>query len=227
MVIIDRRHQLAVLICLMSLSVVALDATAQSSDPEQANYGDTIEEHFDIASIRIGSRDADRSGTATYRAPTGFTILGHRLQRGGHHSGVAHVETTQPGRLAYESRAMVSLRDAMRRGFINGTLSVTDDESVSGSATDRYLNFLKRFEGEYHFVADTQGAITFSWFVDSKSFDHGALLEATAVVRLRKAATEADVERVAEVIRFAIESGERRGVFELIDNALGVPRPSN
>ena len=223
-------HRFAVVICSTILPVLVISAMPDSSAVAQPNYGDTIEEQFDIADVRIGSRDADRSGSAQYTAPSGFTILGHSIHRVGHHSGVSHVDTTQPGRLTYQSSAMASLRDVLRRGFLDGTLSMSDNESSSAtgaSGTAEYLKFLRNFEARYHFVADTHASITFSWFADSKSFDHGAHLVAHATIRLRKAATEADAERAAELIRFALDSNERAEVFELIDSALGVSRPSN
>ena len=203
-------------------------AAEKVADPSLASYGETIEQRLDIADIRIGSRDADRSDSATYTAPTGFVILGHTIHRTGHHSGVSHVETKQPGRLTYENSAMASLRDVLRQGFINGTLSTAtgeDKSDSSGSAILEYIGFLKTFEARYRFVADTHASISFSWFVDSKSFDHGAELKAHATIKLQRAATEADAARSAELIRFAIQSGESAQVFDLIDMALGVASP--
>lgn len=227
---IFRYYRLLIPICSILLSAFAVNAMAQSSDLEQAHHGDAVEVHFDIANVRIGSRDADRSGSTTYTAPTGFTILGHEIHRQGFHSGVSHVETTQPGHLTYENRAVVSLTDAIRRGFVDGSLSLTDDESssaVGDDATGQYLDFLRRFEADYRFVANTNATVTFSWFVDSKSFVHGAALQATAVIRLQRAATESDADRATELIRFALESDEKAAVFELMDRALGLTRPLN
>ena len=204
-------------------------AEDDSVDSPQVNYGDTTEERLHIADIRIGSRDADRRGVATYTAPSGFTILGHSIQRSGHHSGVSHRETTQPGRLTYENTAMASLRDVLREGFVKGALTTNTDQGASkseGSAISEYVDFLRSFDGKYRFVADTHGSISFDWFVDSKSFDHGARLEAHATIKLQKAATAADAERATDIIRFAIQSGESAQAFELMDKALGVPRPS-
>ena len=220
----------AVLICSMCLSALAFAQTVDSPDPSQVNYRIRIEERFDIANIRIDSQDADRSGSTTYTAPMGFTILGHSIVRRRHHSGVSHVGTEKPGRLIYGSSAMVSLREVLRRGFLVGTLSSTDEEISSGDvgrATASYLDFLTSFEARYHFVADTHASITFAWFADFKSFDHGAHLIAHAQITLQKSATEADAERATEIIRFALESVERTEVFELMDSALGLSRPSN
>ena len=66
------------------------------SDLDKTPYGDTVEFTFDIVDIRIGSRDADRGGTATYTSPVGFSILGHDIVRQGNHSGVSLKETVQP-----------------------------------------------------------------------------------------------------------------------------------
>ncbi|MCY3676868.1 MAG: hypothetical protein OXH66_04625, partial [Gemmatimonadetes bacterium] len=195
---------------LVSLPALTRDATAQSPDAAQVNYGEILEVRFDIANVRIGSRDRNHNSTATYTAPLGFIILGHEIHREGHHSGVSLLETTQPGRLTYESGAMASLREEVRRGFIGGILSGGDDDDpseIDGSATVEYLNFLKRFHADYRFVANTHATIEFSWFAHSRTFDHGAELTAHATIQLQRAATEADAERAAEIIRFAIAMG--------------------
>ena len=195
---------------------------------KKASYGDLIVVSFDIASMRIGSSDADRSGTAEYVAPAGFSILKHGIEYSGHHSGVSHTQTVQPGRLSYESSAMVSLHDAIRKGFAGGKLFIGNEEKESrGSAMTarKYGRFLKKFEAQYQFVSDTHSSISFRWFVDSDNMRHGASLKASATITLQKTASEADAERAARMIRYAIKVDERSTVFDLMDDALGVRRP--
>lgn len=193
-----------------------------------ASYGDRIQLRYGIADMRIGSQDADRRGTSTYTAPAGFVILGHEIFRRGHHSGVSHAETAQPGRLSYESRAAADLHDAIREGLVEGSLFIPGDgpgEVGSGMTALKYADFRKRFDAEYQFVSNTIGSIEFKWFLDSKRYAHGALLIAHAEVTIQRMATEADAQRAAELIRFALEMSERNSVFELMDSALGIRRP--
>ncbi|MYG28482.1 MAG: hypothetical protein F4213_21105 [Boseongicola sp. SB0677_bin_26] len=216
----------AIAVFLAILSDVGLAQTGVDTQFDKVQIGQVIEERFDIADIRIGSRDADKSDNSTYTAPIGFTILGHRIFREGHHSGVRHISTINPGKLSYESSAVISLMDAVRKGFVEGLLT-SDSSNDALSGAKQYANFLKQFDGKYKFVAETHASITFRWHVDSKSFDHGAALKAHAIVRLQKSATESDVRRATELIRYALESGERHAVLELIDDALNVHRSSD
>ena len=53
--------------------------------------------------------------------------------------------------------------------------------------------------------------------MDSESFDHGAKLKASAIIKLQKGVTENEVSDAVEVIRFAIEEKTHANVFELIE----------
>ena len=186
-------------------------------------YGEIINLKFEIADIRIGNADADKSGISKYTAPAGFSILGQQIKREGFHSGVTHVETVSPGRLSYESSAYVALQDSLRKGLIEGKLHVGDGNDTSQGSVfgaTQFSDFQKTFHAKYQFLADTHGSISFRWWVDSKRFSHGAKLIASAEIQLRKLASEADAERAAELIKFVIETGESHSVFDLMDKVL-------
>lgn len=186
----------------------------------EADYGEVVEIKIHLVKASIGSSSEDRGGTEKYTAPSGFVVLDHQLIHTGHHSGISHVETIQPGRLSYESSAFLSLKEALRQGFAEGTLVAEGTSSAEGAAG--FGKFLKRFDARYRFVADTHGSVSFRWYLDSETFSHGARIDASAVIRLQKAATDADAERAADIIRYAIEQKEQQDVFELMDGALGI-----
>jgi len=184
-------------------------------------YGTVLTETFDICNVRLGSRDRDRSGSSTYTAPSGYRILGHRIHRSGHHSGTSHKSTSQPGMLTYASEAIIDLNQSIREGFAKGAFDISDYKG-DGSAAAKYSKFMKDFHASYRFIADTNARITFRWYADSKSYDHGAHNVSKAVVRLEKAATEEDARRATEVIKFAIEMGEKNDIIDLMKIALNV-----
>ena len=223
-----RSSSASILICSLLTYTIGSSVSTYGNSPdikseEYSPYGEILETEFDIADIRIGSKDADRKGTSTYTAPSGWVILNHEIHREGHHSGISLVEYSQPGRLSYESSAMASLYDQLRQGFLSGKL-ITKTERTSeesASASIRYAKFIKSFDARYRFVADTHASISFSWFVDSKSFEHGAKLIATAKIKLQRLATVAEAERAAEAIKFAIEHDENTEIFELMEQILG------
>ena len=218
-----------------ALALVFLAASASAQTPaereaaeqveaEDATYGQRIDVHFGIASLRIGSNQPDQGGIATYTAPAGFSIIGHEIHYDGFHSGVVHHEAVQPGRLAYESSAYVTLTDTIRKGVIEGRLSIGDKSGVAVGAKE-FADFLKRFEAKYKFVADTHGSISFRWWAHTKWASHGSAIRASATITIQKRASEDDARRAAEAILFALEIGERSNVFQLMDSVLGVSRP--
>ena len=212
---------------------------------DEVSYSQTTEVLVGIADVRLRMRDSDLSEQTEYTAPRGFAILGHEIHQYGHHSGVSHYQTTQPDRLSNETSAMESLREGLRTGVMQGILltGYRDENSSDPEIDDatgeitltayrvdpveaviQYADFLREFEARYHFVADTPAEVTFDWYADSETLQHGAELTACATVTLRRDATADDAARAASVILYAIEAGESTDVYELIDAALGVPR---
>ena len=211
---------------------------------DEVGYGQSTEVLVGIADVRLRRRDSDLRESTEYAAPPGFTVLGHEIHQSGHHSGVTHDQTTQPGRISNETGAMESLLDALRTGVMQGILLTGDGDEDSGDpeiddstgeitltsyrvdpaeAAIRYADFLNEFEARYNFVADTPARVSFDWYADSETLQHGAELTACATVTLRRDATADDAARAASVIQYAIEAGESTDVYGLIDAALGVP----
>ena len=210
---------------------------------DEVGYGQTTDVLVGIADVRLRMRDSDLSERTEYAAPPGFTVLGHEIHQTGHHSGVSHDRTTQPGRISNETGAMESLLDALRTGVMQGILLTGDRDEDSGDpeiddstgeitltsyrvdpaeAAIRYADFLNEFEARYNFVADTPAQLSFDWYADSETLQHGAELSACATVTMRRDATADDAARAASVIQYAIEAGEPTDVYQLIDAALGV-----
>ena len=210
---------------------------------DEAAYGQTTEVMVGIADVRLRMRDSDLFEQTEWSAPPGFTILGHEILQSGHHSGVTHNETTQPGRLSSETGAMESLLDALRTGVMQGILLTgSQDEASDAPAIDdstgeititasrpnpaeaalEFANFLREFEDRYNFVDDTPAGLVFDWYADSETLQHGSELSACAAVTLQREATADDAARMATVIQYAIEAGESADAWELLDVALGV-----
>ena len=207
---------------------------------DQVAYGQTTEIVVGIADVRLRTRDSDMFERTEYTAPVGFTILGHEIRQAGHHSGVSHDQTTQPERISNETGAMESLLDALQTGVMQGILltgagdgnsrapAIDDSTGEIATAAFRanpaleFANFLREFEARYNFVADTPAGVSFDWYADSDTLQHGSELTACAIVTLRRDATAVDAARIASVIRYAIETGESSDVYELIDATLGV-----
>lgn len=192
----------------------------QKQKLEKLSYGETLDVRYDICNIRIGSRDADRSDYSTFSAPIGYRILGHKINRKGHHSGTSAVQTTQAGELSYGSEAMVNLENAIRQGFLKGKFESDESSNYDSNAAMNYAKFKKKFYAKYKFVANTNAKIKFKWFVDSDSFNHGAENRSYAIITLEKVATSEDAYRAADLIKFAIESDESSNIFELMKVAL-------
>ncbi|WP_195819406.1 hypothetical protein [Roseobacter sp. MH60115] len=187
---------------------------------EPVGIGRIVTETFDICDVDLGSRSRDRSGEAKFSAPLGYRILGHEIYRKGHHSGTEWNGTDQAGELSYDTGVMTELNRSVREGFLTGIFSFGDDKG-DASAAAAFAKFMKAFKGHYRFYARTNSTIRFKWWADSESYDHGSVNVSHAEIRMEQVPTEDEAAVATEVIKFAIEKGEKSDIVELLKLALG------
>lgn len=183
----------------------------------QLNIGETFQIRFTIAKGDFGSSSKDRSEISTYTAPTGIVILGHSIEKTGHHSSASYIKTDQAGAIKYENSAMSKLQEKIKEGFLKGALTWKGKKIFEGDASANYASFLREFEAKYHFQADTHSSISFKWTTDTKNGRHGAKIDASAIVTLAKAGTTNDINRALQIIEFQMQTDAPKEIFEVID----------
>lgn len=192
---------------------------------EKIYYGPTHVDEFTIAKASIGNSDADRNGTSTYSAPSGYRILSHQIEVSddSHHYAVSHVSTTQPGELSFDTEVMSEIYNKIKQGFAAGKFHYEEGgggSSGSGSIAANYARFLRDFEASFKFFAKTNSQAKFFWAIDSRTWEHGAKIDAYAVLKLEKVPTETDAKRALEAIKFVLETDLTEDIMDLIKASL-------
>lgn len=183
-------------------------------------YGEEVIVHHSIAQGDFGSSSADRDERSTYSAPFGMAILSHDIQWSGHHSSASHVETRQAGQLTYETGVLAKLMESVTDGFLKGALEFKGKKIVDADAAGKFAEFRREFQASYRFAADTNAKVTFKWTTNTKNGRHGAKINADAEIRLVKMATAEQAQQAIDVIKFVIQTGQAKDVFDLINKVM-------
>lgn len=190
-------------------------------DADLLFYGEEVIVSHSIASGDFGSSSADRNEMSTYSAPFGVAILSHDIQWSGHHSSASHVETRQAGQLTYETGILARLMETVTDGFLKGALEYKGKKLIDADAAGKFAEFRRDFQASYRFAADTNAKITFKWTTNAKNGRHGAKIHAFAEIQLIKMATADQAQQAIDVIKFVMQTGQTKEVFELINKVIG------
>lgn len=222
------KSTIAGVFCLLSISAAGTLVAQEAGEwcaPGKINpaacldtkIGDICTVRFSIASARIGSTDADRSGRPVYTAPRGFQILSTQVYSDRElHSGVSTEKIIQAEQITFRSESLAKLVQETSKDILSGKLSF---KGKSGSAFGQaeFEDFQKEVLARVVFLTDTNSSVEFRWFVDSRAGNHGAAITACADVVLMRYPTGDQLAAVKIALEFAREIGIVQDVMKIID----------
>lgn len=189
-------------------------------DANSLFYGEEVIIRHGIAEGDFGSKSADRNERSIYAAPFGMAVLSHDIHWSGHHSSASHVETRQAGQLTYETGVLAKLMESITDGFLKGALEYKGKKIVDANAAGKFSEFRREFQASYRFAADTNAKVTFKWTTNTTWGSNGARINAYADIRLVKMATADQAQQAIDVIKFIMQTGQSKDVFDLINKVL-------